>query len=211
MRYLIFGSHGDVGSAIYLQLGKNTDVVRGAREYLDLRNLSGQFDGVIWAQGLNVNDSVLDFDEVMANELMNVNVNFITKTASILIQENKVKSECNFVIISSIWSKLSRKNKLSYSITKAAILGLIKSMAIDLAPLGISVNAIAPGVIDTEMTRKNLSKPEIDRIISETPAQRLVTLEEISTIVEALVSGQLSGITGQEFIVDGGWTVSKLG
>jgi NAD(P)-dependent dehydrogenase (short-subunit alcohol dehydrogenase family) len=89
-------------------------------------------------------------------------------------------------------------------------LGVIRSLAIDLGESGIQVNAVAPGPIDTPMTRDNLSTQDLNRLISETPIKRLVTLDEVVNTLCAFVIGQMSGISGQEIIIDGGWGVSKL-
>jgi enoyl-[acyl-carrier-protein] reductase (NADH) len=60
------------------------------------------------------------------------------------------------------------------------------------------------------MTIKNLNPEELERVVSECPLKRLVTLEEVTSVVCGLVTGKLSGVTGQELIVDGGWSTSKL-
>ncbi|MEI6763737.1 MAG: SDR family oxidoreductase, partial [Actinomycetes bacterium] len=116
----------------------------------------------------------------------------------------------NFVIISSIWSQNSRPGKLSYSVSKAASLAAVRSMAVDLGTAGIHVNAIAPGPIDSPMTRSNLSGDQIAKISSETPIKRLVTLKEVASTVVKFANGEMQGITGQEIVIDGGWGVSKL-
>ena len=60
------------------------------------------------------------------------------------------------------------------------------------------------------MTIKNLMPEELERVISESPIKRLVTLAEVTSIICELATGKLSGVTGQEIIIDGGWSVSKL-
>ena len=114
------------------------------------------------------------------------------------------------VVLSSIWSQKSRPNKLSYSVSKAALSGLIRSLSVDLGASGIQINAVLPGPIDTPMTIKNLKPEELARVISETPIERLIKLEEVVSVVCAFVTGKMKGVTGQEIIIDGGWSVSKL-
>ena len=113
-------------------------------------------------------------------------------------------------MLSSIWGHASRPNKLSYAISKAAIGGLIRSLAVDLGPIGVQINAVSPGPIDTPMTVNNLKPGELERIIFETPIKRLVTLEEVTSVVCGLATGKFQGITGQDIIIDGGWSDSKL-
>ena len=72
------------------------------------------------------------------------------------------------------------------------------------------MNAISPGPIDSPMTRKNLTTSQIDRITSETPLKRLVSVEEVTQVAVRFAIGEMSGITGQDILVDAGWGVSKL-
>jgi NAD(P)-dependent dehydrogenase (short-subunit alcohol dehydrogenase family) len=60
------------------------------------------------------------------------------------------------------------------------------------------------------MTARNLNPEELERVISETPIRRLVTLEEVSSVVCGLATGRFRGLTGQDLIIDGGWSDSKL-
>jgi NAD(P)-dependent dehydrogenase (short-subunit alcohol dehydrogenase family) len=83
-------------------------------------------------------------------------------------------------------------------------------MAIDLGPSGIQVNAISPGPIESPMTRQNLSAEQIAELMKQTPLKRLVTLTEIAETAALFANGQISGVTGQEIVIDGGWSVSKL-
>jgi NAD(P)-dependent dehydrogenase (short-subunit alcohol dehydrogenase family) len=127
-----------------------------------------------------------------------------------LKQNEKIKDSCQFVVISSIWSQISRPNKLTYSISKAAVSAAVRSIAVDLGPGGVQVNAVAPGPIESPMTRHNLSSEQIAGLVDQTPIKRLVTLDEVANIVARFANAEMSGITGQEIVVDGGWSVSKL-
>jgi enoyl-[acyl-carrier-protein] reductase (NADH) len=60
------------------------------------------------------------------------------------------------------------------------------------------------------MTRENLGTSQIERVIDETPLKRLVKLNEVVSLVSTLALGNLSGVTGQDFVIDGGWSISKL-
>jgi NAD(P)-dependent dehydrogenase (short-subunit alcohol dehydrogenase family) len=126
------------------------------------------------------------------------------------LDAGKLSRNSQLVILSSVWGRVSRPNKLSYGISKAALSGLVRSLAVDLGPIGIQVNAVSPGPVDTPMTIKNLNPEELGRVISEVPLKRLVTLDEVTSLIYELVTGKLSGVNGQEIVVDGGWSVSKL-
>ena len=110
------------------------------------------------------------------------------------------------VNISSIWGKISRPNVAAYSATKFGIDGMTLSLANEYASKGILANCVAPGFIDTEMTRKNLSATRIEELSALTPAGRLGTPEEIANTVYFLGSEQNTFISGQNIACDGGFT-----
>jgi len=211
--FLIFGASGAIGNACAEMLGQYGNTIFASKDpTLLLKQIDHieKLDGVIWAQGQNATDSILDFDVQTLERVMQANLNFILETANVIVRSKKVAVGTNFVIISSIWSQSSRPSKLSYSVSKAASLAAVRSMAVDLGVSGIQVNAVAPGPIDSPMTRSNLSNEQIAKIASETPIKRLVTLNEVATIVVKFATGEMQGITGQEIVIDGGWGVSKL-
>jgi len=211
--FLLFGASGTIGSACEKKLSSIGEVISGQKDYSLLKNQIknvSQLHGVIWAQGLNGNDSITSFDTDAHSEMMQANLGFVFQTAQILLAEEKVSRGTNFVVISSIWSQLSRSNKLSYSVSKAGISAAVRSMAVDLGQTGIQVNAISPGPIDSPMTRANLSAEQIDLIAGQTPLNRLVSVEEVANVASRFANGEMPGITGQEIVVDGGWGVSKL-
>ena len=82
-------------------------------------------------------------------------------------------------------------------------------MSVDLAPSGISINSVLPGVIDSPMTRQHLSPQTIESIRRETPGGRLVSVNEVTDTIFYLISKNSSGITGQSVIVDNGWSLYK--
>lgn len=211
--FLVLGATGSIGSACVEMLQINGNVILGSRDLAQLKtqteSTSG-FDGVIWAQGLNAGDSIDDFEIETFENVMEANVSYILNSLEMLLSNGKIHDDAQLVVLSSIWSQLSRPNKLSYGVSKAALGGLVRSLSVDLGKFGIQINAVLPGPINTPMTVKNLKPTELERLISETPIKRLIKLEEVVSVVCAFATGQMKGVTGQEIIVDGGWSVSKL-
>jgi len=115
------------------------------------------------------------------------------------------KAGC-IVNISSIWGLRGASCEVAYACTKAALVGLTRSLALELAPSHIRVNGVAPGCIDTDMVRV-LGEETRAALIAETPLGRLGTPEDIAHAVAFLASDHASFITGQILTVDGGYTV----
>lgn len=110
------------------------------------------------------------------------------------------------VNISSMWGLRGASCEVAYACTKAAIVGLTRSLALELAPSGIRVNAVAPGCIETDMLRE-LGEETCAMLAQETPLGRLGTPEDVARAVAFLASEKASFITGQILTADGGFTV----
>ena len=113
------------------------------------------------------------------------------------------KAGC-IVNISSIWGQRGASCEVAYSATKAALIGLTRSLAMELAPSGIRVNCVAPGVIHTDMVEV-LGQETLASLAQETPLGRLGTPEDIAHAVAFLADGRSSFITGQVLTADGGF------
>jgi NADP-dependent 3-hydroxy acid dehydrogenase YdfG len=101
-----------------------------------LQNISN-INIVIWAHGYNFNDTIETYDENKFDTMIGANVTFILNTLHFLLKHNKIMNNSKMVIISSIWEEFTRENKLSYTISKCALSGLVKNIAYDLSEKNI--------------------------------------------------------------------------
>lgn len=106
--------------------------------------------------------------------------------------------------ISSIWGLRGASCEVAYSATKAAVIGMTRSLAMELAPSGIRVNCIAPGVINTDMVQV-LGQDTLRELAEETPLGRLGTAEDIAAAAAFLALEDAAFITGQVLTADGGF------
>ncbi len=136
--------------------------------------------------------------------IMNVNLNSCFYTARRAIPLMLNDHHGHIINISSVWGNAGASMEVAYSASKAGINGFTKALAKELAPSHICVNAVACGIIDTDMNR-HLSSEELSSIKEEIPADRLGTPAEIAQIVLQLANAP-DYLTGQIITVDGGWT-----
>lgn len=167
-------------------------------------------EAVVWAQGRNCTDNIFDFDEVQHAHLYEANVLFVLRTLNALLQMKALAPSSRMCVISSIWQDIARPNKLSYCVSKAALRGLVQSVALDLGVEGHLINAVLPGALDTPMTRANLSEAQIQQLASMTPVRHLAALDDVCAAVDFLCSPCNTSITGQFVAVDGGFSHAKV-
>ena len=106
--------------------------------------------------------------------------------------------------ISSVWGSMGASTEVAYSASKGGVNAFTKALAKELAPSAIAVNAIAPGVIDTDMNREHLSDDDLASLTTEIPADRLGNVNEVAHLALQLASSPLY-MTGQIITIDGGW------
>lgn len=206
MTTLVFGSTGSIGKYICNRVGNVTRVTREDYDLSNPDNFSGleKFDNIkciIWCTGMNCNDTISDVNTQTYDAMMNVNINGIVKSLHYLESSGKIIKGSRLCIISSILQETGRINKMSYCISKSAIGGLVRSASITLKSKDILINAILPGPIDNEMTRKTLSNEEYEKM-----KDYFVNLGDVYNMCHLLCFNNNS-ITGQSIKIDNGISV----
>lgn len=231
-RLLVFGASGAIGRSVTGHArARDWSVICVTRDRTHLQGdddgwiawdpmsddaadaLSGQspFDAVCWAQGANTSDSLAAFDVAAHLELYRANVLHVLQSAAALVSLGLLSTGgARLVVVSSIWQERARADKLSYTVTKTAIGGFVRAASVDLAPDGHLVNGVLPGVLDTPMTRANLSGAQIASAAGQTLHDRLPDLDTLAETILFLCSQANKSISGQSIAVDLGMSNAKL-
>lgn len=149
---------------------------------------------------VEVSDENLDF-------ILNLNVRSMFKTAQAAAQV-MLKTEGGAIVhMSSQMGHVGSPNRTVYCMTKHAIEGLTKAMAVELAPQKIRVNSVAPTFIETPMTKPMLDDPDFNQFVQRMiPMQKIGQPEDVAKAVLYLASDASAMVTGHSLLVDGGWT-----
>lgn len=165
-----------------------------------------EIDCLINNAGINKINDFLDIDPSTFLNIQQVNV-YAPFRLSQSVLSNMIKNKWGRIVnISSVWGKISKQGRASYSTSKFGIDGLTLSMANEFASQGILCNCVAPGFIDTDMTWKNLGEHGVKKILESVPINRLAQVEEVANLIYMLGSEQNTYISGQNLSIDGGFT-----
>lgn len=140
-------------------------------------------------------------------EIMDVNVTGTFLYTKAVVPGMISRKRGRIINISSMWGIVGASCEVHYSTSKAAIIGMSKALAKELGPSGITVNAIAPGVIDTEMNRNHLSEDDLRMLAEDTPLMRIGTPDEVASAALYLAGDDAGFITGDVINLSGGFVV----
>lgn len=146
-----------------------------------------------------------DMDFSSWNDIINTNLSSIFLTSKRAIP-NMVSQKSGVIInMSSIWGNLGASFEVAYSASKGGINSFTKALSKELIPSNIRVNAISPGIVDTDMTKFDLSSDDKKALKEDLIEKRFAKSEEIANLVEFLISDKGSYITGSIFDINGGF------
>ncbi len=162
--------------------------------------------------GMNVPEPFVDVSEAHLDDMIALNVRaaFLVAQAAVrkMLQDpDRPKRGGSVIHVTSQMGRVGAEQRTVYCMTKHAIEGLTKAMAVELAPNNIRVNAIAPTFLETPMTASFLADPEFRNwVLSRIPLGRIGRMDEVTGAIVFLASPASSLITGTSLAIDGGWT-----
>lgn len=215
---LVTGGSRGIGKAVCEKFeAMGYDVVAPTRAELDLSS-SGSverflelhekdvYDVIVNNAGIN---DVNDIENVTDDEIeraMSINLVTPLKLLRKFVPAMKERQYGRIVNIGSIWSIVSKRGRVVYSMTKHGIHGITKTLAVELAEYNILVNTVCPGFTLTELTYKNNTAEQIKRIEQDIPIGRMAQPDEIADAIAYLADERNTYLTGQLIAVDGGFT-----
>lgn len=217
-RALVTGGSRGIGAAVVTKFrNEGIEVFAPTRDDLDLGDTRSTdtflkkgplgFDIVVHNAGINPLGASWDFQDQDLEKTLATNVIAPMRLTRGLLPHMMEKKWGRIVNIGSIWSQVTKPRRTVYTTSKAALHGYTRSLSVELAPYGILVNTLSPGFVDTELTRANNSPSEIETLCSRIPLGRMATTVEIAEAVFFLCSEKNGFLTGQNILIDGGFSI----
>lgn len=191
------------GKAIAVQA--DVSIMSEAKHLFDeAKKAFGAVDVLVNNAGIAQQKLFTDITEDDYDRMFDCNVKSVFNCCQCALPDMIHNKYGRIINVSSMWGVVGASCEVHYSASKAAVIGMTKALAREVAPSGITVNCIAPGVIDTPMN-KGFDEETITALKEETPAGRLGTPEDIARAIAFLADEKSGFITGQTLGIDGGF------
>lgn len=217
---LVTGSSRGIGKAIadFLEHG-GASVKRTSTKDVDFSDIEStevfiksiekeHFDILINNAGICINNYLEDIPLEDFDKVQKVNLYSPFLVTQAVSKGMRERGYGRIVNISSIKGTGSSERRLSYTTSKSGLNGMTRTMACDLAPYGVLVNSVSPGFTNTELTDSMLTQEDKENLTTRIPLGRFGEVEEIAKLVGFFVSDLNSFVTGQDIIIDGGYTIN---
>ena len=168
------------------------------------REACGAIDTLVCNAGIAQQKLFQDISDEEWLHMLNVNLMGAVRAVRAVLPDMLHQQRGSIVIVSSMWGERGASCESHYAASKAALIGLAKSLALELGPSGIRVNCVAPGVIDTDMNAMH-GEDVMQSLADETPLERIGRADEVADSILYLCSEKASFVTGQVLGVTGGF------
>ena len=215
---LVTGGARGIGAAIARRLeDSGYRIIAPPRTALDLASPasidaylaahgSQAVDVLVNNAGINTLRAIPEIDAHTWGEMLQVNLSAALRLTQAFAPGMAERGWGRILNVVSIFALVTRERRAAYSMTKAALGALTRTAAVEFGPRGVLVNALAPGYVDTELTRRNNPPDAIAAIEATIPLRRMAQASELAEVAAFLVSDANSYLTGQTVVVDGGFT-----
>ena len=170
----------------------------------------GRIDVMVYAAGTTKRVSSLEMAEEDWQRILDTNVTGMMRSCQVFGREMIARRSGRIIAIASLSSFVGLFEVAAYTASKAAVAGLTRALAVEWAPFGVNVNAIAPGVFRTDLNRALLDSPRGQEFLMRTPMKRFGKIEELVGAAVFLSSDASAFVTGQVLAVDGGFLASGV-
>lgn len=188
--------------AIAMDVSITSSVIAGFKEIFAK---FGKIDVLVNNAGVTLTKSITSVDDLEYDRLMNINMGGVFRCTREALKY--MPKDGSIINTSSMNGVYGAKNQSIYSAAKAGIIGFTKSLAKELGSKNIRVNAVAPGMVETDMVKKFVNLDMKDTLINMTPLKRMAQPSDLSGVYVFLASDEASFITGTVISVDGGLVI----
>jgi acetoacetyl-CoA reductase len=191
------------GAKISIHQGRVDDAADCNRVFEEVMQTFGRVDYLVNNAGITIDKTVRKMTVEDWHQVLDVNLSGGFNMSKAVLEHMIARGSGRIVMISSVIGETGNIGQANYAASKAGLFGFTKSLALEMAPKGITVNCVAPGFIATEMVQA-IPEAALAKVIEKIPQRRLGKPEEVARVVQFLLEDDASYITGAVFAVNGG-------
>ena len=180
---------------------------RGIATFIENLQITESIDICVNNAGINIIKPFTEYSTDEYQRLLSINLTAPFSIVQHIIPIMKEQRFGRIVNIASIWSQISKVKRSLYSTSKTGLIGFTRALAVEYASSNILINSVSPGFTMTELTEKSLSSDDITNLSKQIPVGRFAEPNEIAKVVLFLCSDMNTYITGQNILIDGGFTI----